>query len=181
MNGFEKDLDKLVKFNDNIEKVKKDLVNLQSKLGEECTGFVEKYTIQNKIRKIGSIESLLNRGVSPKQLIDLIQKSDNETGLLPILPALKRHILGGELVNEFINYNEDVLRGLELELKSLDSIENNESLNNLIVSMSNMDYLIGEEVENSLKLAGKPGSIKINNEKQFVYMVIFNIIKQGDE
>jgi len=179
---IEQDFDELIKFNEKINKLKKDIVDLETELGENCTNFVENHGIKTSINKMGSIENLLDRGVSPKQLTDLIQRiNEGERGILSKLPRIKNHIEGKKLDNEILNYNEVIVEKLELKYKSLDSIENIENLNNLDISPNDFKYLIDINTEKLLKSANDPKFKRTNDDNHFVYMVVFNTLKIGDE
>lgn len=182
MNNFEKDFDELKKFNQKINLINKEVENLNLQLQEKCKDFVKNYTIQNPMKKIGSIEGLLKTGISAKQLMDLIQRSEKgESGILSLVPKLQNHMSAKKLANDILNYNLSVVADLESKFQSLDSIENKENLNNLIVSNNNTEYLIDLKVELALKLANNPKVKRCNDVNQFVYMVALNTIKKGGE
>lgn len=179
---FEQDFNELIKLNEKINKLRKDIVDLEAELGVNCKDFVKKHGINISMNKLESIENLLNRGVSPKQLMDLIQRVDKEgVGIFGLLLSIKNHIEGKKLDNELFNFNKDVIEKLELNYKSLDSIENIQSLNNLEVSSDSFEYLIDMKTEKLLKSADDPKFKRINDENQFVYMVVFNTLKIGDD
>lgn len=181
MNKFEQDFEKLVKFNERIVKAKKELEDLELELVGESRGFLEKYNIEKNIRRLGSVENYLNRGVSVKQLVDLIKQTNENRGKGYVsLPELKEHMTGIKLDNNLLNYNQEVIKEIESNYRSLDSIENIESLNNLTFSDTPY-YLIDERMAKYLRLGHNPGVKRINDENQFVYMVVFNTIKRVDK
>lgn len=188
MKNFEKDFEELIKIKEKIDLVNKDIENLNLQLEEECKNFIKKHTIQNQMNRIGNIERLLKKGISAKQLMDLIQRSKNgEIGLFALMNKLNDHMTGKKLDNDLLNYNLKVVAELESRINSLDSIENVESLNNLIVSKDiesfiegEGEYLIDREVEEALRWANNPKFKRSNDKNQFVYMVVLNTIKKGD-
>lgn len=76
MNSFEKDFGKLMEIKIKKDKVNKDLKDLDNEMKIHCSDFVEKHNIKPKIKYLGSLELLLNKDMSAKQLIDFLNKSD---------------------------------------------------------------------------------------------------------
>lgn len=96
----------------------------------------------------------------------------------PPLPEIKEHIRGEKLVNELLNYNQDVISQLESQFKSLDSIDMDECSNDLC--MKDSPYLISKNLELALLKGFSFGEVKKLKKESYFYMVVFNTIKHGD-
>jgi hypothetical protein len=185
MNNFDTDFLHLLEMNERIKNEKEAVVNLEDELKSQCSNFLNKHSIQNKLGRLGSIESLLDRRLSAKQLLEFIERSDrNEWGLFSKLPPyIKDHIRGVKLDNEILNYNTDVITRLEHKYKTWDSLDD-ENLNNLFVTPDYEDYFIDRVTEYLLKggfeLEYKSREVKKHAEG-YVNLVVFNTIKLRDE
>lgn len=132
--NFEQDFKQLVELKEKINLLDKEKEKINLQLQEQSKYFVEKQSIKMLRNRITGLESFLQKGVSSKQILDLVERLDKgEIGLMRCLLVLENHMSGKVLDNELLNYNMDVIRDLEHKFYSLqlDSIEDYESLNNL--------------------------------------------------
>lgn len=177
MKDFEKDYKNLIDFNEQRREALKLKEKLDKELQEKCSNFIKKYTLENKMRNLGSLSSLLNENIDVRQLTDLLEKSD-QWGIMSLLPRIKNHMSGVKLDNELLNYNVKVLQMLQEQFNTVDSIEYNDSCNDLFLSHAKRLYLINNDLEYLLK-NGYNLSNK-NNHNNFVYLVVFDTIKKGN-
>ena len=76
MKDFEKDYKNLIGFNERRREALKLKEKLEKELEENCSNFIKKYTLENKMRGLGSLSYLLNANIDVKQLTDLLKNSD---------------------------------------------------------------------------------------------------------
>lgn len=77
---FDTDFEDLQTLNQQVSDAAKVLAKLENELNSKCTDFLKKYSIENKIGIIDSLECLLKRGISCKQLVDLLRSPESVVG-----------------------------------------------------------------------------------------------------
>lgn len=138
--NFDTDLLEIQEMNKRINNQKKAVANLELEFRSRCFNLLKR--LSNLKEKKRGAKSLLDRGLTTKELVEFIDRLDrNEWGVLSKLPALKDNITTDFFENEYPNYNKDVINQLEVMYKRWDSLED-ENLNNLFVTHCDRDYFI---------------------------------------
>lgn len=179
--NFDTDLLEIQEMNKRINNQKKAVANLELEFRSRCFNLLKR--LSNLKEKKRGAKSLLDRGLTTKELVEFIDRLDrNEWGVLSKLPALKDNITTDFFENEYPNYNKDVINQLEVMYKRWDSLED-ENLNNLFVTHSDRDYFIDRAAECFLKMgyALNLGRAQEKVSNDYVYLVVFNTICKRDE
>ena len=168
---FEKDYKELQELN---LKNKKLFESLNKEFETKCNSFLDTYNLKSKINNKQGIETLLNKDLSYSKLLELLNL---QTGCLGFISSLKDHMDKTEIQPKLLDYNLNYINYLENKFKSLDSIENIHNTNNLFTPKNG--YMIDYELEKFFKSAQNKNFKHNNND--YVYMVIFNKVKNKNK
>ena len=135
MEKFEKEFGELVKIRDRITEIGKRKEELELDLKNKCSDFVKEHNKVNVQNYGCNIGYMLKKGVDTVQLFEILKSEKKVEHIFghDIMKTLKNHMYGLELKNELFNYNTEAIRYLEERFRSLESVEQDISLNDLFI------------------------------------------------
>lgn len=173
--NIEKDFENIKKLH---EEKRNKIKILEDEVYDESRKFLDNYKLENKLKSLGGLNSLLNRRLSVKEFLNLLE-DEYPLAMLPLTG--KRE--GGKLTEsedeKLFNYNKNLLKTLEESILNQDSLNSAISTNDLNSKTGGVKYLINNNLKNLLK---EGYNLKINKlDREYFYMVVFNVVKVKGE